>query len=83
MNTSTSIFTLTETEVACGVTLSEVQALSHEVRTRAGHVVLPEGTQPELAAATARWVLGADAHFLHLTARGQPIYAAILDAAVA
>lgn len=65
---------LTETEVACGVTLEKVQEVLPKVLVRNGRVILPEFTPPALCGAVARCVFAGSAEFSGLNSLGMPVY---------
>lgn len=68
---------LTEIEVACGVTLEQVQEVLPKVLVRRGELaIMPDGISPALGGAVARCVFaGAGIKFMGLNAFGQPCYA--------
>jgi len=69
-------FTLSPTEVACGVTIEQVR----EVRAKAyimhdkQSVAIVRGTPPALAGAAARLALGGDVEFVAINIWGNPLY---------
>ena len=67
---------LSEIEVACGVTLEQVQELLPKVLVRNGVVIFPKDTGPALAGATARCALARPAVFAGLNSLGMPVYRA-------
>ncbi len=74
-NEATADFALTDTEVACGVTMS---AVKHEAARAlylpdSGRVMLADNIAPAVAGAAARLVLGAPARFRGMTS-GYPVY---------
>jgi len=66
--------TLTDTEIACGVTLEQVAELLPKVLLRNDRVILPEDTPPALATSTARCAFGEPAVFAGHNQLGQPVY---------
>ena len=75
---TTYVHTLTEGEIACGVTLERVaeilpQGLFLQVGTYSGFM-LPKLTPPALASSVARCAFGGqEVEFCHLT-QGYPVY---------
>lgn len=67
---------LTEIEIACGVTLEQVQELLPKVLVRGGRVIFPALTGPALASATARAALASPVEFAGLNSLGMPVYRA-------
>lgn len=67
---------LTEIEVACGVTLEQVQEVLPKVLVRRGELaIMPDGLSPALCGAVARCVFaGAGIKFQGLNMFGQPVY---------
>lgn len=65
---------LTEGEVACGVTLEQVQDVLTKVLVRDGAVIMPKYTPPALAGAVARCALAGPAEFRGLNSLGLPVY---------
>lgn len=71
---STYKLELTETELACGVTLEAVAEILPKVLVREDYVMLPASTKgPALAGAVARAAFGAPAQYSHSWA-GNPVY---------
>ena len=66
--------TLTEIEIACGVTLEQVQDLLPKVLVRNGRVVFLEDTPPALASSVARCAFAAPAMFAGLNSLGMAVY---------
>lgn len=69
--------TLTDIEIACGVTLEQVQQVLPRVLLRDGgaRVVMPIHTPPALASSVARCAFsGAEAEFAGTNALGNPVY---------
>lgn len=66
---------LTEIEIACGVTLEQVQQVLPKALVRSYKVVLPSDSSPALAAATARCALAAPAEYVGMF-NGCPVYQA-------
>lgn len=65
---------LTDTEVACGVTLEQVAELRPKVLMKGERVVLPQNTPPALATSVARCALGAPAEYAGHNQLGLPVY---------
>lgn len=75
---STEAFTLTDIELACGVTVADVRkarkdAYAYHGGTPDAAVALPRYCPPALAGAAARMALGAPVEFSHLSS-GMPVY---------
>lgn len=70
---------LTEIEVACGVTLEQVQEVLPMVYvTTDGLAIFPGGYSPALCGAVARCVFaGAKGEFKWFNSFGQPVYAQV------
>ena len=65
---------LTETELACGVTLDQVADVMPRVLVRDGRLFLPANTPPALGKAVARCVFADEPHsFIGITL-GMPVY---------
>lgn len=73
--------TLTETEVACGVTLDQVADLLPKVLLRNDQVILPADTPPALAASVARCALGEKAVYTGSNLLGHLVYRHITERA--
>lgn len=67
---------LTEIEVACGVTLEQVQEVLPKVLVRNERVIFPKFTPPALCGAVARCALAENAEFAGLNSLGLPVYRA-------
>ena len=69
-------FTLTDIELACGVTMEDVQRTRREsyVFDHEQAVAISWGTPPALGTAAARLALGAPAWFVGRTELGQAVY---------
>lgn len=67
---------LSEIEIACGVTLEQVQDLLPKVLVREGAVIFPKYTGPALCGAVARCALATPAQFAGLNSLGMPVYRA-------
>lgn len=66
---------LTDTEVACGVTLPQVAAyLPQSFAKNDGAVVVPSDIGPALAGAVARCAAGEDVEFAGLNGLAMPVY---------
>lgn len=68
------ILVLSDIEIACGVTLEQVQDVLPLVAVRNGKVMLPEATGPALAGAVARCALAGPVEFRGLNSLGYPVY---------
>ncbi len=66
-------FTLTDIELACGVTLDDVHAYAATSYVSDDMAVIDRFASPAQAGATARYLLGAPVEFSHL-AMGCPVY---------
>lgn len=71
------VHTLTEIEIACGVTLEEVARVLPQVYLikDTGKVVLPRFTPPALAGSVARCAMKVPCEFIGLNTLGLPVYA--------
>lgn len=65
---------LTDTEIACGVTLDQVAELLPKVLVRNNRVIVPEDAPPALATAVARCAFGEPAVYTGHNQLGQPVY---------
>ena len=65
---------LTETELACGVTLEQVADVLPRVLVRDGRLFLPANTPPALGNAVARCVFAGEPHTFSGFALGMPVY---------
>lgn len=65
---------LSEIEIACGVTLEQVQVLLPKVLMRNGAVYIPANTGAALAGATARCALAGPVDFQGVNVLGMPFY---------
>lgn len=68
------MFTLTETETACGVTMEDVEAFALTSAVTDGMAVIDQFASPAQAGATARYLLGGPVEFVHLAGGKFPIY---------
>lgn len=65
---------LTDTEIACGVTLDQISQLLPTVLRIEDGVVLPKGLSPALGSSLARAALGVPATFRGTNQLGLPVY---------
>lgn len=78
--TTANDFQLTDTEIDCGVTMSDINTMTNRALVLGpGRIILPENTGPALCSATARRMLGRPATFVGLNRLGQPVYESTND----
>lgn len=68
------MFTLTETETACGVTMDAMEAFARTSTVTDGMAVIDQFASPAEAGATARYLLGGPVEFSHLAMGAYPVY---------
>lgn len=66
--------TLTDTEIACGITLDQVAELLPKVLIRNNRVIVPADTPPALATSVARCAFGEPAVYTGHNELGLPVY---------
>lgn len=65
---------LTDTEIACGITLEQVAEVLPKTLVQPDRAILPAGTAPALASSVARCVFGEPAVYAGHNDLGLPVY---------
>lgn len=71
---STIKHTLTETEIACGVTLQQVQEVLPKALVNNDRVIVPADVAPALGSSVARCIFGKPAEYAGHNQLGLPVY---------